>query len=716
MSNNTDANNDNYMAKMYSDLIDSLHTIATPDDVLLHFDGEPDTTTILDAVWLRIKKIISLKEMGFLLLDDDGLDFNLTYYQPTKAFHHINKISDDAIQEGTFSWALNQNRAVVIHGDKENMSRLFHVVAIRGKVIGMFIATFNYDSNSVNETTLGLLSIILLNCANTIEASVLNMKVREQNEVLETKIEERTRQLAIEKTRAEAASIAKSNFLATMSHEIRTPMNGVLGMAQVLAATSLTEEQQLYVKTILDSGNTLLTVINDILDFSKIEAGKMLLESKAFNLKTITNNVIRLFNSKALEKNIQLILNIETNCPIELQGDSLRITQVLQNLISNAIKFTEKGIIEIKISGSQISGDTVSLMVNVIDSGIGIDKSSQDKLFSDFTQVDSSTTRKFGGTGLGLAICKQIITLMGGEIGVRSQTGQGATFWFTLNLPINKDVKDNTNLEKNETENLAQLVPLTGKILLVEDNAVNQIVAKVILEKFGLIPEIVADGQQAVQRVEQQSYDLVLMDCQMPVLDGFEATREIRKLEQNRVSQHLPIVALTANAHDKDKERCIAVGMDDYLAKPIVKEDLYNVLKKYLEPEVINKSTLQDAPKSIQENLVSEKNAIDNNAITALKELMGDAFGLIITTFINDTGSLVYSLTELKDQHNLEVFIRNSHSIKSSAANLGAIQLSLLAADLEAQGKAGDISNTTDQINNLIAEFDKASTELKTFN
>lgn len=579
MSNSDDSTNDHYMAKMYSDLIDSLHTIATPDDVLLQFDGEPDTTTILDAVWLRIKKIISLKEMGFLLLDDDGLDFNLTYYQPADAFNHINKISNAAISEGTFSWALNQNRAVVIHGDKDNMSRLFHVVAIRGKVIGMFIATFDYDSNSVNETTLGLLSIILLNCANTIEASALNMKVREQNEVLETKIEERTRQLDIEKTRAEAASIAKSNFLATMSHEIRTPMNGVMGMAQVMATTDLTEEQQLYVNTILDSGNSLLTVINDILDFSKIEAGKMLLENNAFNLKDITNSVIKLFKNKAEEKNIQLIFNINDDCPIELTGDSLRIKQVLQNLISNAIKFTNHGTVEVKISGSKTSKNFANLMVNVIDSGIGIDQDAQDKLFSDFTQVDSSTTRKFGGTGLGLAICKQLITLMQGEVGVYSEAGKGATFWFSLNIDINNN--DRPIAKSNDA---LSIKPLTGKVLLVEDNAVNQIVAKAILEKFGLTPDIAVDGQEAIHQLEKQPYDLILMDCQMPVLDGFEATQKIRVIEkENNLQQHVPIVALTANAHSKDKDRCFDVGMDDYLPKPIVKEDLYRILEKYLQ-------------------------------------------------------------------------------------------------------------------------------------
>lgn len=579
MSNSDDSTNDHYMAKMYSDLIDSLHTIATPDDVLLQFDGEPDTTTILDAVWLRIKKIISLKEMGFLLLDDEGLDFNLTYYQPTDAFSHINKISNAAISEGTFSWALNQNRAVVIHGDKDNMSRLFHVVAIRGKVIGMFIATFDYDSNSVNETTLGLLSIILLNCANTIEASALNMKVREQNEVLETKIEERTRQLDIEKTRAEAASVAKSNFLATMSHEIRTPMNGVMGMAQVMATTDLTKEQQLYVNTILDSGNSLLTVINDILDFSKIEAGKMLLENNAFNLKDITNSVIKLFENKAKEKNIQLIFNINDDCPLELTGDSLRIKQVLQNLISNAIKFTNHGTVEVKMSGSKTSKNFANLMVNVIDSGIGIDQDSQDKLFSDFTQVDSSTTRKFGGTGLGLAICKQLVTLMQGEVGVYSEAGKGATFWFSLNIDIN-----NTDRPIAKSNDTLSIKPITGEVLLVEDNAVNQIVAKAILEKFGLTPDIAVDGQEAIHQLEKQPYDLILMDCQMPVLDGFEATQKIREIEkENNLSQHVPIVALTANAHSKDKDRCFDVGMDDYLSKPIVKEDLYRILEKYLQ-------------------------------------------------------------------------------------------------------------------------------------
>jgi len=582
--------NTDYTSKINSGLIDALHIIATPDDVLLHFDGEPDTNTILDTVWLRIKKIISIKEMGFLLVDEEGLDFALKYYQPENAFNNINTIANTAIEEGTFSWALNQNRAVVIHGDKDHLSRLFHVVAIRGKVIGMFVASFEHDTDSVNEITLGLLSIILLNCANTIEASALNMKVREQNEVLESRIEERTRELAVEKTRAEAASIAKSNFLATMSHEIRTPMNGVLGMAQVLITTALTEEQQLYVKTILDSGNSLLTVINDVLDFSKIEAGKMELEHNVFNLSVISNEVISLFNSKAHEKNIIINLDIDDNCPQDLIGDSLRIKQVLQNLLSNAIKFTDHGVIKISISGSMSGEGSASLMVSVKDSGIGIDKGSQDKLFSDFTQADSSTTRKFGGTGLGLAICKQLITLMGGEIGVNSQPDQGATFWFTINIDVSNE-SSNQSATNNTSELSKHPTLLQGNILLVEDNAVNQIVAKAILEKFGLTPDIANDGQQAIDKIKNKAYDLVLMDCQMPVLDGFDATEKIRQIEKdNNVPGPLPIVALTANAHNKDKERCLAVGMNDYLSKPIVKADLYNILTQFLKPQIMSSS------------------------------------------------------------------------------------------------------------------------------
>ena len=573
---------------MYSELIDSLHTIATPDDVLLQFDGEPDTTTILDAVWFRIKKIISLEQMGFLLLDDDGLEFNLTYYQPASAFNQINKLSNTAIKEGTFSWALNQNRAVVIHGDHDRMSKLFHAVAIRGKVIGMFVAIFQHDSETVNETTLGLLSIILLNCANTIESSNLNMKVREQNEVLEIKIEERTEQLKIEKTRAEAASIAKSSFLATMSHEIRTPMNGVLGMAQVLSSTNLTEEQQLYVNTILDSGNSLLTVINDILDFSKIEAGKMLLEKRGLNIKQSASDIINLFNSKAKEKNIQLTLHIEDQCPVDLIGDELRIKQVLQNFVSNAIKFTEQGSVKISISGSKMRGDSASIMVQVSDSGIGIDQGVQDKLFADFTQIDSSTTRKFGGTGLGLAICKQLITLMGGEVGVTSTPNKGATFWFTLNLDINHQQYE----QKKELHNTTTKELLTGDVLLVEDNAVNQLVAKAILQKFGITPSIANDGLEAIQKVKTTQFDLILMDCQMPVLDGFEATAKIRQLEQQS-NKHTPIIALTANAHDKDRERCLEAGMDDYLSKPIINDQLYNTISKYL-PKTNQGKTLQN--------------------------------------------------------------------------------------------------------------------------
>lgn len=570
-----------YMAKTCNHFIDALHIIATPDDVLLEFEGRPDTTIVLDAVWLRIHKIISFNEMGFLRLDDDGLDFNLIYCQPERSFDCIDRLSNDAIKEGVFAWALNQNRAVVLPGDENTLSRLFHVVAIRGKVIGMLVATFDFDADSINEITLGLLSIILLNCANTIEALELNIMVQEQNEMLEMKIEERTRQLMFEKVRAEAASIAKSNFLATVSHEIRTPMNGVLGMAQVIAATELTEKQQLYVNTIIDSGNSLLVIINDILDFSKIEAGKMELENHPFNLHKITADIVDLFGSKAKEKNIKLGYNIEPGCPVDLLGDSLRIKQIIQNLVSNAIKFTEQGSIKISISGTILSNDKATLMFNISDTGIGIDQQSQEKLFSDFTQVDSSTTRKFGGTGLGLAICKQLIMLMQGEIGVNSQPGQGAIFWFTLNLNVNKNI--HAQVPEYKTGLTVKPGPLTGKVLLVEDNRVNQFVAKAMLEQFGLMVDIADNGLDAVKKYKNNAYDLILMDCQMPVLDGFEATKKIRENEtETKTSQQIPIIALTANVHDKDREHCLAVGFDDYLSKPIVKSDLYKLIVKYL--------------------------------------------------------------------------------------------------------------------------------------
>ena len=375
--------------------------------------------------------------------------------------------------------------------------------------------------------------------------------------------------------RAEEMSQAKGEFLANMSHEIRTPMNGVIGTLQLLSDTDLGSAQQEYVDTAHKSAQSLLTILNDILDLSKIEAGKLNIELIPLELREIVTELITLHAMTADEKAIQLYAEIDEKIPNILVGDPTRIRQILANLISNALKFTEKGHVLVRIR--LVSSDDNNAMVSfeVEDTGVGIEDHVKDKLFNEFTQADGSTTRKYGGTGLGLAIVRQLVEMMHGEFGVESKPGEGSTFWFRIPLEISSE---QTLKQPGEFEQEFKGT-LSGHILLVEDNPINQMIAQKMLEKIGLESSLAHDGQQALNMLEQNTYDAVLMDCQMPVLDGFEATRRIRQQEALKA---LPVIAMTANVMEGDREKCIAAGMNDYIGKPVIEAALKKTLARWL--------------------------------------------------------------------------------------------------------------------------------------
>ena len=647
------------------------------------------------------------------------------------------------------------------------------------------------------------------------------------------------------KQAAEAAVMAKGEFLATMSHEIRTPLNGIVPMLDLLMHSRMPPDQMELVRTAFTSSHQMLRIVDDILDYSKLEADKLELETTGFNLREVLESIITMMERPAEAKGLRLLLNIEQGVRLPVRGDPVRLRQVVSNLISNAVKFTERGSVTLNVKRLRESAAQHQLRFEVRDTGIGIGQDAQERLFQAFSQADASTTRLYGGTGLGLAICQRIVTLMGGSIGVESEPGQGSTFWFEIpllkvqgdmpareadltgarvllvtadgrlrqrlamllpNWGMRLTTAENThdalerlrqanaqgepwtysvvlgdlgtihgtalslarNLERTALygkvrllylrgddttpvdlpagaqavsrgtpdadlraalsgEDLGNNIPLaarhtssagsdmtqqaTPRLLLVEDNPVNLMVAQRLLQVIGMDCETAGNGQVALEKLQATNYDMVLMDCQMPVLDGYAATRRWREHEQaSGAPQRLPIIAMTANAMAGDRQKCLDAGMDDYLAKPVTRGELERCINRWRGVRM----PVAPAPAPAKPAEQAAQPAVLNAAVLDdLRDVLGGEVDRIIALYLEDAPRLIAQLERAVVGNDPIALRVAAHTLKSSSANVGATTLSEAARDLEHGARDGTLAKPEALVARIVGEFARVRTALQ---
>lgn len=801
-----DTNNE--LNQVYSFIHDGISSVVDVNNDLLSLPKSSTPSDVLDILTEKLKILAYFDSFAFYEIKD-LIDFQQTHCYPEESSQSIEIDVIAHIENGTFAWALNNNRPVVVSGQITGNNQVLFSLSTKRRIHGMFIGNAK-NQGEIDGVTLDIIQLILSITVFSIDNLQLTEQLTDYSHNLEIKVSERTQELEAAKIHAEQSSKARSEFLANMSHEIRTPMNGVLGMMELLKVTELNEKQLNYVNTAQNSGNNMLVILNDILDLSKYESGKLVLDTEEFNIVDTIDDIASLFSLDLQAKGVNLLVNMDPEIPTYIYGAKTRLWQVIMNLLGNAKKFTESGSINLTLKLNSVENDELEILVKIKDSGIGIADNALEKIFDSFEQAEANTTRQYGGTGLGLALCKRLTQMMGGDIHVKSTLGEGSEFYFTVkvkrisdeknvyelqNETINKtniicvndthaidesifkrlklkyelfssvrevvalpDISRNNNEKTNvlfiddvvllkdpvSQEKLTKLIQqsvnvvivcseetkikykgifntiikplqtrhvcdyiqstveqkvvlfekdktseiINANVLLVEDNKVNQMVAKGMLDKIGCNVLIAENGLLALDSLNQHQFDIVLMDINMPVLNGSDTTRQFRKNEKE--GEHLRIIALTANVMQEDVNAYYEAGMDDYMSKPFSLAKLREMLQKWL-PQIDNKNIQVNEDKSI----VNTSN-IDVDLINELQNMMGDEYKGLVDAFIDRSTILINNIKSNRDD--LEKLIHDVHSLKGSGGTMGAKKLFTICEGLESTLREGKKSNVDDVI------------------